>query len=64
MFMIGSGLFISAGKLLKSNEFGRWSCDDCDYADKKVVFEHYRDEVSQTELDEFISEFGDTKNWR
>lgn len=64
LFMIGSGLFISSGKLLKSNEFGDWSCDHYDYSDIKVRYEKYKDGVYHGELDEFIREYGDTKNWK
>ena len=64
MFMIGSGLLISSGRLLKKNEFGNWSCDHYEYTEKKIVYEQYKDKVSQYELDDFIREYGDTKNWK
>ncbi|MCR5802688.1 MAG: hypothetical protein K6G47_00370 [Clostridia bacterium] len=64
MFMIGSGLLIASGRLLKSNQFGNWSCDNYDYDDIKIRYRCYKDKVPDYELEDFINEYGDTKNWK
>ncbi|MBO4636497.1 MAG: hypothetical protein J5685_05045 [Clostridiales bacterium] len=64
MLVIGFGLFISAGRLLKSNDFGNWKSGFYDLVSTDISYECYEDNVPKSTIDDFIMGYGDTKNWK